>query len=195
MKKDTYDSYVSHGLEINVCDQAIKVDYLINIPVLKGHCQTKMTCALKNLKGCIPDFEKRRLHQLGLHNPIAKLNDVLKCDLVIVDGIIGDLCFEEGGTPVEMNRLIMGKDPVLVDAFIAESMRYSIEEIGYIKKAGELEIGSTDLEHATIKYLNSPDRNKEAVGIGKCTKNFSFFVPGCPPSAKDIKAYLVKQIL
>ena len=32
-----------------------------------------MTCALKNLKGCLPDREKRRFHALGLTKPIAAL--------------------------------------------------------------------------------------------------------------------------
>lgn len=36
---------------IAVCRRALETDYLINLPVLKGHCQTVMTCALKNCKG------------------------------------------------------------------------------------------------------------------------------------------------
>ena len=73
------------GVSLRVCTDVLDVDYLINVPVLKAHCQTKMTCALKNLKGCIPDSEKRRFHRLGLHEPIARLNTVLKSDLIIVD--------------------------------------------------------------------------------------------------------------
>ena len=26
------------------------LDFMINVPVMKGHCQTKITCALKNMK-------------------------------------------------------------------------------------------------------------------------------------------------
>ena len=37
-----------------ICDSALALDFLINDPVLKGHCQTKITCALKNMKGLIP---------------------------------------------------------------------------------------------------------------------------------------------
>ena len=58
LQKDTYNAYEINGLSINICDYAAKVDYLINIPVLKGHCQTNITCALKNMKGCIPNSEK-----------------------------------------------------------------------------------------------------------------------------------------
>ena len=28
------------GMRINICAKVLKVDYLINLPVLKGHCQT-----------------------------------------------------------------------------------------------------------------------------------------------------------
>jgi len=43
--------------KINVCATALDTDYLISLPVLKGHCQTTMTCALKNSKGCPPSAE------------------------------------------------------------------------------------------------------------------------------------------
>ncbi len=154
LQQDDYQTIKIDGLDINVCNQALAVDYLINMPVLKGHCQTRITCALKNLKGCIPDSEKRRFHSLGLHRPIACLNKALKQDFVIIDGIIGDLDFEEGGNPVQMNRVIVGKDPVLIDSYAAELLGYYIDEIPYIKMAEELGVGLSDLASASIKELN-----------------------------------------
>ena len=62
------------GLELKICESVKKVDFLINVPVMKGHCQTKITCALKNMKGLIPNTEKRHFHSMGLHKPIAHLN-------------------------------------------------------------------------------------------------------------------------
>ena len=154
LQKDSYSIIKVEGLDIKVCNKALEIDYLINMPVLKGHCQTTITCALKNLKGCIPDSEKRKFHTRGLHKPIACLNKALKQDLVIVDGIMGDLDFEEGGNPVQMNRIIMGRDPVLIDSYTAEIMGHQIEDIPYIKIAAGLGIGSADLSTASIKELN-----------------------------------------
>ena len=37
---------------MEICEKALDADFLINLPVLKGHCQTVMTCALENCKGC-----------------------------------------------------------------------------------------------------------------------------------------------
>ena len=63
------------GMKLNVIDTVDQIDFLINVPVIKGHCQTKMTCALKNLKGLLPNSEKSRFHRMGLHKPIAHLQN------------------------------------------------------------------------------------------------------------------------
>jgi uncharacterized protein (DUF362 family) len=112
LKADRTQSVSAAGTQIEVCASPLEVDRLVNLPVLKGHCQTVMTCALKNLKGCLPDSEKRRFHSIGLHRPIAALNTVIHPDLILVDALCGDVTFEEGGNPLEMNRLILGRDPV-----------------------------------------------------------------------------------
>ncbi len=249
LQKDSYQNYQVGETTISVCDQAMAVDYLINIPVLKGHCQTHITCALKNLKGCIPDGEKRRFHTMGLHKPIAALNKVLKQDLIIVDGIIGDLNFEEGGNPIQMNRLIIGKDPVLVDSYVAQLLGYACQEIPYIQLAEDLGVGSSQFSDDQVIELNQDrtmmtipksrlveklaknveddmacsacygslihalDRLKgmadlhekihigqgyqgqegPGLGIGVCTKGFEKSLPGCPPKAKDIVAFLLEN--
>ena len=62
---------------MDICCRALDADYLINLPVLKGHCQTAMTCALKNCKGCLPDREKRRFHSEGTANASWTLDEQL----------------------------------------------------------------------------------------------------------------------
>jgi len=155
LKRDGYREIRVGDLTLRVCNKPLEVDFLINMPVLKAHCQTRLTCALKNLKGCIPDNEKRRFHTMGLHKPIAYLNAAIKTHLIIVDGIIGDLTFEEGGTPVQMNRIIAGKDPVLVDAYAAQLIGYDIDDIPYITMAEEIGVGSANVSRASIIELNS----------------------------------------
>ncbi len=150
LKKDTAIKSEAGGLAIKVCRQALEVDFLINIPVLKAHCQTRLTCALKNLKGVIPDREKRRFHSLGLHKPIAVLNKVVKTGLVVVDAIMGDLTYEEGGNPVEMGRIIASTDPVLVDAYAAGLLGLSPEDVPYITCAAELGVGKLYTEDTLV---------------------------------------------
>ena len=156
MKKDTYTTYDAAGMDIAVCDRAMAVDFMINLPVLKGHAQTKVTCALKNNKGVIPDFEKRRFHTLGLHKPIAHLNTVCKNDFILVDNICGDLDFEEGGNPVVMERILAFRDPVLCDAFVCEAMGYALADVPYVGLAERLGVGSADVAAANRIYVNEP---------------------------------------
>ncbi|HHX50460.1 MAG TPA: DUF362 domain-containing protein, partial [Clostridia bacterium] len=77
LKDDDYREFTAGDMKIKVCRKVTEVDYLINMPVLKAHCQTGITCALKNLKGCIPDAEKRRFHRYDLHYPIACLSKII----------------------------------------------------------------------------------------------------------------------
>lgn len=139
---------------LTVCRRARGIGFLINVPVLKGHCQTKVSCALKNLKGLLPSSEKRRFHALGLHEPIACLNAAIRQDFIVVDNICGDLDFEDGGNPVVMNRVLCGRDPVLMDAFACHMLHYQPEEVPYIGLAAALHVGCADLSKAAITVLD-----------------------------------------
>ena len=153
MQKDKGVPVDCGGMELNVCERVKELDFLINVPVLKGHCQTKITCALKNMKGLIPNKEKRRFHSLGLHKPIAYLNMGIKQDFIVVDNICGDLDFEDGGNPVVMNRVIAACDPVLVDAYVCQMMHYEVADVPYVKLAGELGVGCPDVSKADVQFL------------------------------------------
>lgn len=154
LQKDTYQDYDAKGMSISLCDQAAAVDYMINMPVLKGHCQTTITCALKNNKGVMPNKEKRRFHTMGLHKPIAHLNTIARNDFILVDNICGDLDFEEGGNPVVMDRILGFKDPVLCDSYVCDCMGYTPDDVPYIRIAEKLGVGSADTSRANFLYLN-----------------------------------------
>lgn len=154
LQKDTSHTVTAKGMELRICDQAAQTDFWINLPVLKGHCQTMLTCALKNWKGLLPNTEKRRFHSLGLHKPIAHLSAAVHQDFIVVDNICGDLDFEEGGTPVWMNRIFCCKDPVLCDAFGCQTLGLSLDDVPYIGMAEKLGVGCADVSKAEITALN-----------------------------------------
>ncbi len=163
LKDDAFVERQAGGLTLKVCRKPLlETDYLINLPVLKAHCQTNLTCALKNLKGCLPDSEKRHFHALGLMKPIACLSRILRPALTIADAICGDLTFEEGGHPVAMDRLIGGRDPVLLDSYGAELLGFSAGDIGYLPLAEKLGVGSTDLTNATI-FEHQPEEKRQSI--------------------------------
>lgn len=162
---------------IEISCRALDADFLIDLPVLKGHCQTAMTCALKNLKGCIPDREKRRFHTEGLFEPIAALASALTPDLVIVDSICGDLYFEEGGNPVHTDRMMLGTDPVMIDAYGCILMGLDIKDVPYIGLAEKWGAGSSKVDPEEVIKLNEPKHSQNypsATGIiKKLVKNVS----------------------
>lgn len=157
LKKDKTVSIDTAIGSMEICKRVLEADYLINLPVLKGHCQTKITCALKNCKGCLPDKEKRRFHTLGLHKPIAALAAVLKPALTIVDSICGDLKFEEGGMPIQTNRILLGEDMVQLDTFGCELMGIDVRDVEYITLAEQFGAGKSNFSEQNLIHINKPD--------------------------------------
>ena len=43
LKKDKYVRKSAGGIDMEVSQKVLETDYLINLPVMKGHCQTNMT--------------------------------------------------------------------------------------------------------------------------------------------------------
>lgn len=156
LKRDKTRSVQTAAGPIDICARALDAGLLVDLPVLKGHCQTRMTCALKNLKGCIPDREKRRFHAMGLTRPIAALGAALRPGLVVVDSICGDLSFEEGGTPVQTNRMYAGTDAVQVDAYGRSLMGLSTDEVPYIELADRYGAGVARWSEDDLVLLNEP---------------------------------------
>ena len=160
VKKDDMVVKEYEGFKVKVSKRALETDYIINLPLIKGHCQTKMTCALKNLKGLISDKEKRRFHTLGLDKPIAYLNKIISADFVIADGTWIDPTFEEGGNPTALDVMIAGRDPVLVDTYAADLLGYHFTDIGYLNIADSLGIGSSDISSANIEFVGAEQESK-----------------------------------
>ena len=173
LKDDSTTRLTHGGMNIDICNEALKTDFLINVPVLKAHCQTRLTCCMKNLKGCIPDSEKRRFHTLGLHKPIAVLNTLLKTGYCVVDGICGDLSFEEGGNPVESNRVIVGQNPLTVDSCCAELIGYKPDEIGYIAYGKELGIGEYYSEKTGLVELDAQKKPVRVPDAGRSAERYA----------------------
>ena len=154
-QKDSCLAVSCAGMDINICDCARNVDFLINVPVLKGHGQTKITCALKNIKGLIPNTEKRLFHKLGLHRPVAQLQMGIRQNFIVVDHICGDLELEDGGNPVQTDCIMAALDPVLVDSYVCSILGYTAEDVEYIKLAEKLGVGCADLSRGVIKVLDT----------------------------------------
>ncbi|HXJ95118.1 MAG TPA: DUF362 domain-containing protein [Terriglobia bacterium] len=121
----------------------LSADFVVSMPKLKTHHWVGATLSLKNMFGIVPGscygWPKNALHWAGITQAILDINATVRPDFAIVDGIVG----MEGNGPIQgaakpCGILVMGDDPVAVDATCARVMGLVPERIDYLKKAGGL---------------------------------------------------------
>jgi uncharacterized protein (DUF362 family) len=131
-------------------------DVLISLPKLKTHHWAVATLSLKNLFGTLPGicygWPKNELHWRGIDNSIVDIAATRTPDLAIVDGVVG----MEGdgplnGTPKPMGVLVMGADPVAVDATCCRLMQLDPSRVGYLVMANRKKLGN--LAEARIQQV------------------------------------------
>ena len=117
----------------------------ISAAKLKTHASTKVSLGMKNMFGLLPDKFKAKYHAKGISKVLVDINSVLKPKLTVIDGFIG----MEGlgpvdGTPVRMDLIIAGEDPVATDATACRIMGIDPHEVYHIQKACEKGLGNID---------------------------------------------------
>jgi len=137
--------------ELYISKPILDADVLINVPVLKTHLATVMTCCMKNLKGVLSYTGKKAMHFYGLEEGIVDLNSIVKARLSVVDAI---LC-QEGlgpvaGTPLPLGIMMAGTDAVALDTVGAKIMGIESQEVNQLNLAGERGLGINDLEKIHI---------------------------------------------
>jgi uncharacterized protein (DUF362 family) len=135
-----------------------EADFFVNIPLIKTHYQTVITCAMKNLKGTMPRAMKTKFHSVDLHRAIAQLNSALKPDLILVDGLRGDMRNEAGHNIIDLERIFLADNPVEMDSVAADILGYRPRDVPYIVHAAGAGLGGCDLEDIRIKSLNHPSK-------------------------------------
>ncbi|MCJ7634573.1 DUF362 domain-containing protein [Candidatus Bathyarchaeota archaeon] len=118
---------------------------VISAAKLKTHTSTKVTLGMKNMFGLLPDKFKANYHSMGISDVLVDINSVLKSRLTVIDGFVG----MEGdgpsdGTPVQMDLIIAGKDPVATDSTACRIMGIDPHEVSHIRKASEKGLGNID---------------------------------------------------
>ena len=174
-------------------------DVVISVPSMKTHILTAVTLGLKNMKGTIPDSMKKRMHRIGakqkvrdfeLDHAIADLNTVMPPTFTIIDGMIANEGYKPGtpgigGTSVQFNTIVTGRDPVAVDAVGAYLMGYDSGEVRHITYAADRGVGVCDIDRIDVRG-EDPHRVRRAFarpsldGVVFDFKNISFLAgDGC----------------
>lgn len=129
--------------EMYLPETVLKADLLVSMPKLKTHHWAGVTLSLKNMFGVVPGavygWPKNVLHWAGIHESVLDINSSLPAPhFAIVDGIVG----MEGNGPIQGDPrpagvLVLGDDPVAVDATAARLMTIEPSKIPYLEKADQ----------------------------------------------------------
>jgi uncharacterized protein (DUF362 family) len=126
----------------------LESDSIVNVPVLKTHVLTGITCCLKNHWGMLPRL--RYQYHVRASEIIAEMNrQIGKTVLNIVDATI---CMEgsgpKTGKPKICSVLFGGRDRVAVDAAVVDFMGLPMNMARHILLSEELGVGTTRYEVA-----------------------------------------------
>lgn len=134
----------------------LETDVFINVPVLKDHSSTKMTCCLKNAMGIVWDrgyWHSNNLDQCiadyALYSKKPALN-VVDCYNVMVKHGPQGVSKED---VVAMRSQIITTDQVAGDAAAAKMLHLDIEAVQYIPIAHKMGLGNMNLESLNIKRI------------------------------------------
>ena len=143
VERVTLRTHASRLKELYLPKTLMGIDFLVSMPKLKTHHWAGVTLSLKNMFGVVPGgcygWPKNILHWAGIDRAILDINAAVRPDFAIVDGIIG----MEGNGPIQgqskqCGALVVGDDPVAVDATCARIMGLLPEKIAYLARAATL---------------------------------------------------------
>ncbi|MGA2961623.1 MAG: DUF362 domain-containing protein [Candidatus Korobacteraceae bacterium] len=143
VEKVSLKTTASRLSELYLPKTVLAADFIISMPKLKTHHWAGVTLSLKNMFGIVPGscygWPKNVLHWAGIDAAILDINAAVRPDFAIVDGIVG----MEGngplqGEPKNSGVLILGDDPVAVDATCCRVMGLLPAKVKYLSQAGIL---------------------------------------------------------
>jgi uncharacterized protein (DUF362 family) len=123
--------------KLPVAKTILQADLKINVPKIKYiRDPIKLTCALKNIFGCIPFPRKSRYHP-QLAEAIVAANKAMRFDLCVVDGNI-----VSGIEPRRLGLVMASRDPVAIDAAAAKIAGLNPRSIKYLQLAHQEGLGT-----------------------------------------------------
>ena len=129
--------------ELYLPKTVLGADFVVSMPKMKTHHWAGVTLSLKNMFGIVPGscygWPKNTLHWAGIERAILDINATVRPNFAIVDGIVG----MEGNGPIQgvpkpCGVVVLGDDPVAVDATCARIMGLAPGRIKYLARAGTL---------------------------------------------------------
>ena len=148
--------------KVAVLKDVLDADLYISLSKMKTHGMTMLSGAVKNNYGLLAGAQKSWYH-FQSEKPelfaeiVIEMFQVRPPDLVIMDGILA----MEGYGPCSpearwVNKVLASTDAVALDTVMGHMMGFRADEVPYLRIAGDLGIGQTDLEAMEIEGDYSP---------------------------------------
>lgn len=135
--------------------EIVKDAFIISLPVLKDHCFTATTIAMKNMFGIAPapfyrgSWNKSKLHSPSTHKSVVDICLYKKPDLCLVDASVALAGMHLSGESIKLGLILAGFDAVAVDAVGSKLLGHNPKKIQYLTLANNV-LGSLD----NIKILH-----------------------------------------
>lgn len=159
---------VTNGLilkEAYIAKTALDADVIIDLPKLKTHMDTMLTGAVKNMFGCIPNGERKKIHCLkqgDFNKALIDIYSIAKPSLAVMDAVVA----MEGNGPShgplkEVGVIMASKNPVALDVVATQVMGFKVEDVGtntaavekkLIDGRGGIEVVGETIESVRTKF-------------------------------------------
>ena len=143
--------------EFTLIEPVHEADVVIDLPKLKTHVMTGMTCAVKNLFGTVPGLQKAEFHMRfpdkeRFGGMLVDLCETVRPALVIADGVLameGD--GPAGGTPRNLGVVLGGNDPYEIDLAVCRMMNLEPSRVPYLAAAQRRGLCAEHLDASALR--------------------------------------------
>jgi uncharacterized protein (DUF362 family) len=116
----------------------LKSDLFINVPKLKIMKTVKVTCAMKNIFGCI-GFARKIVYHPFLNEAVVGINKILHPHLTVVDGLVA-----LGRYPLKLGLIMASVDPFSIDWVASQIMGYKPSKVKFLRIAMKEDFGNSN---------------------------------------------------
>jgi len=129
-----------------------QADIIINLPKIKTHGLTVLTCCVKNMFGTVISGNKQKLHLRfpridDFTSALLDIYSVSQPQITLVDGYY---CQEgrgpAAGDVVKLDLILAGYDGIALDALVCKIIGLNPNDVIYLPKAQQHKLGSINLE-------------------------------------------------
>lgn len=138
LEKSGSRSFRVDGFAFNLARPIVEAAAVVNMPKVKTHTLTTLTCGVKNLYGAVPGYAKAGLHKRhpgprSFGRLLRAIHAAVAPSLTVADGVVG--MAGEGpanGTPVSLGFLAASADAEALDRALCELLGLPPRAVPYL---------------------------------------------------------------